>query len=149
MGAQKFMGAQKLLRGHDASASLRHPQMAPVIWAGASPAADLPAGQQLQFSERDRRLVWHGRTCCTRDRPPTRHCPSAPVHRTLGRRSRWRPRWIPASDPRQRTRDPLRRLRRSAQHPQHHRRTGGKRRCLLKIVNSEASPPQVGAYGVN
>jgi len=29
MGAQKFMGAQKLLRGHDASASLRHPQMAP------------------------------------------------------------------------------------------------------------------------
>ena len=28
-GAQKFMGAQKLLRGHDASASLRHPQMAP------------------------------------------------------------------------------------------------------------------------
>jgi len=28
MGAQKFMGAQKLLRGHDASASLRHPQMA-------------------------------------------------------------------------------------------------------------------------
>jgi len=29
MGAQKFMGAQKLLWGHDASASLRHPQMAP------------------------------------------------------------------------------------------------------------------------
>ena len=29
MGAQKFMGAQKLLRGHDASASLRHRQMAP------------------------------------------------------------------------------------------------------------------------
>ena len=29
MGAQKFMGAQKLLRGHDASASLRHPQMSP------------------------------------------------------------------------------------------------------------------------
>jgi len=29
MGAQKFTGAQKLLRGHDASASLRHPQMAP------------------------------------------------------------------------------------------------------------------------
>jgi len=29
MGAQKFMGAQKLHRGHDASASLRHPQMAP------------------------------------------------------------------------------------------------------------------------
>ena len=28
-GAQKFMGAQKLLRDHDASASLRHPQMAP------------------------------------------------------------------------------------------------------------------------
>jgi len=28
MGAQKFMGAQKLLRGHDASASLRHPQLA-------------------------------------------------------------------------------------------------------------------------
>ena len=30
MGAQKFMGAQKLLRGHDASALLRRPQMAPV-----------------------------------------------------------------------------------------------------------------------
>jgi len=30
MGAQKFMGAQKLLRGHDVSASLRHPQMVPV-----------------------------------------------------------------------------------------------------------------------
>jgi len=30
MGAQKFMGAQKLLRGHDTSASLRHPQMAHV-----------------------------------------------------------------------------------------------------------------------
>jgi len=29
MGAQKFMRAQKLLRGHDASASQRHPQMAP------------------------------------------------------------------------------------------------------------------------
>jgi len=29
MGAQKFMGAQKLLRDHNASASLRHPQMAP------------------------------------------------------------------------------------------------------------------------
>jgi len=29
MGAQKFMGAQKLLRGRDASSSLRHPQMAP------------------------------------------------------------------------------------------------------------------------
>jgi len=28
-GAQKFMGAQKLLRGHDASVSLRHLQMAP------------------------------------------------------------------------------------------------------------------------
>ena len=28
-GAQKFMGAQKLRRGRDASASLRHPQMAP------------------------------------------------------------------------------------------------------------------------
>jgi len=28
-GAQKFMGVQKLLRVHDASASLRHPQMAP------------------------------------------------------------------------------------------------------------------------
>jgi len=31
MGAQKFMGAQKLLTGHDASASLRHPQMAPEL----------------------------------------------------------------------------------------------------------------------
>jgi len=31
MGAQKFMGAQKLLRGHDASASLRHRQMAPDV----------------------------------------------------------------------------------------------------------------------
>ena len=30
------MGAQKLLRGHDASSSLRHPQMAP----GASPPVD-------------------------------------------------------------------------------------------------------------
>ena len=29
MGAQKFMGAQKLLRGDDAIASLRHRQMAP------------------------------------------------------------------------------------------------------------------------
>jgi len=28
-GAQKIMGAQKLRRGRDASASLRHPQMAP------------------------------------------------------------------------------------------------------------------------
>ena len=28
-GAQKFMGVQKLLKGNDASASLRHPQMAP------------------------------------------------------------------------------------------------------------------------
>jgi len=28
-GAQKFAAAQKLLRGHDASASLRHPRMAP------------------------------------------------------------------------------------------------------------------------
>jgi len=28
-GAQKFMGVQKLLRGHDVSASLRHLQMAP------------------------------------------------------------------------------------------------------------------------
>ena len=31
-GAQKFTGAQKLLRGHDASASFRHPQMAPGYW---------------------------------------------------------------------------------------------------------------------
>jgi len=31
MEAQKFMGAQKLLMGHDASASLRGPQMAPVV----------------------------------------------------------------------------------------------------------------------
>jgi len=30
-GAQKFMGAQKLLRGHDANASLRHLQMAPEL----------------------------------------------------------------------------------------------------------------------
>jgi len=35
MGAQKFMGAQKLLRGHDASASLRYPQMAPGIRAAS------------------------------------------------------------------------------------------------------------------
>jgi len=30
-GVQKFLGAQKLLKGHDASASLRHPQMAPAV----------------------------------------------------------------------------------------------------------------------
>jgi len=45
MRAQKFMGAQKLLGGHDASASLRHPQMAPVLpaarWTSIPPS--LPA----------------------------------------------------------------------------------------------------------
>jgi len=35
--AQKFMGAQKLLRGHDASASLRHPQMAPATFCHRIP----------------------------------------------------------------------------------------------------------------
>jgi len=33
MGAQKIHRAQKLLTGHDASASLRHPQMAPGLLA--------------------------------------------------------------------------------------------------------------------
>jgi len=45
MGAQKFMGAQKLLRGHDASASLRHPQMAPASCHGR-------ASSQLTMSQR-------------------------------------------------------------------------------------------------
>jgi len=50
MGAQKFMGAQKLLRDHDASASLRHPQMAParIVSAGA---ADVRNGGGWQMSE--------------------------------------------------------------------------------------------------
>ena len=91
---------------------------------GETPAADMSSSQQFTVDQRDGRLVRLGRSRESLDRRRAGRCAGAAVRRAHGGRSRRRPRRVPAPHPRHRPSDPLRRVRRSAQHLQHHQRTG-------------------------